>query len=335
MERVSKSSYSDLKITENLEVIRMKILLVQPTLPHMRFEQRHADEIQEVCKNCDVVISDSVDKDADIIVCLSRIDAKEMVNLEWVHFLSAGVDRYLTEELANSPVLVTNSSGVHSIPVAEHVIGMIIALERKLHKAIINQSKRQWNREEFHDVKEMHGKTIGIVGLGRIGIRIAEVAKCLGLRVIATKKNLTKSEFVDELYPHAELDKLLKKSDYVVISVPLTKETRYLIGEEQFKKMKKSAYLINISRGEIVDENALVWALKNNIIAGACSDVFEKEPLAESSELYDLENVIITPHTAGWSPEYMNRAVQIFCENLKAFLKGERMPTLVDKGRGY
>ena len=313
----------------------MKILLVQPMLPHMRFEQRHVNEIKEVCKNCDVVICDGMDKDADIVLCLSRIDAKEMENLKWVHFLSAGIDRYLTEELANSPILVTNSSGVHAIPVAEHVIGMIIALERKLHKAIINQTKRKWNREEFHDVKEMYGKTIGIVGLGRIGARIAQIAKSLGLKVIATKKGFAKYEFVDILYPPEELDKLLKESDYVVICLPSTNETKHLFGEEKFRKMKKSAYLINISRGDIVDENALIHALKNNIIAGACLDVFENEPLQESSELYNLENVIITPHTAGWTPEYMNRAVKIFCENLKAFLKKEKMSTLVDKRRGY
>ena len=313
----------------------MKILLVQPTLPHMRFEQRHADEIKEVCKNCDVVICDSVDKDAGIVLCLSRIDAKEMENLKWVHFLSAGVDRYLTEELANSPILVTNSSGVHAIPVAEHVIGMIIALERKLHKAIINQTSRKWNREEFHDVKEMYGKTIGIVGLGRIGARIAEIAKCLGLKVLAVKKEPAKATFADEIYNLEGLDKLVAKSDYVVICLPSTNETKHLFDESRFRKMKPSAYLVNISRGEVVDETALIEALKKKTIAGACLDVFENEPLPETSGLYDFENVIITPHTAGWSPEYMNRAVQIFCENLRAFLKGERMPTLVDKERGY
>jgi len=313
----------------------MKILLLQPTLQNLRFEQRHINEIKNVCKDCDVVIRDAVEKDADIIACLTRLDVKEMKNLKWIHLLSAGVDRYLTEELVNSSILVTNSSGVHAIPIAEHAIGMIIALDRKLHKAIVNQTKRKWNREEFQDVKEMYGKTIGIIGLGSIGTRIAEIAKCLGLKVLAVKKEPAKATLAGKIYSLEGLDKLLTKSDYVVICLPLTPETKHLFDESRFRKMKPSAYLVNISRGEVVDETALIEALKKKTIDGACVDVFEKEPLPESSELYDLENVIITPHVAGWTPEYMNRAVQIFCENLRAFLAGERMPTLVDKERGY
>ena len=181
---------------------------------------------------------------------------------------------------------------------------------------------------------ELNGKTLGIVGYGRIGAQIARLGKGFGMRVAAlahTKKIEDKN--VDISYRMVDL--LLNKSDFVVNALPLTDETQGYFDTSKFKQMKPTAYFVNIGRGKTVIESDLIKALKNKTIAGAGLDVFEEEPTPDSNPLWKLPNVIMTPHISGWTPEYTNRVVNIFCENLKAYLKKRSMPNLVDKSRGY
>ena len=261
--------------------------------------------------------------------------------LRWIQAWGAGVDRLLFPRVVESRVIVTNAGGVHPTPVSEHAIGLMLCLCRKLHLYIRNQSEKRWERYESgapaEQVEELSGKTVGIVGLGRIGAEIAKKAKCLGMRVIATKRHPSSqpSTSVDLLVGPSSLEKLLTESDFVILTLPLTKETRGMIGGAQLKSMRRTSYLINVSRGKIVQENKLIKALKKRWIAGAGLDTFENEPLPESSELWGLRNVIITPHIAGLTPYYMDRVTGIFCENLNRYIHNQPLINVVDKMLGY
>jgi len=202
-------------------------------------------------------------------------------------------------------------------------------------KFVRAQARREWVR---YMPQELFGKTVGVVGLGHIGSEVARLAKAFGCHVIATRRSAnerTLDDLVDELLPPADLPKLLGESDFVVLSVPLTQETRHLIGEAELRAMRPSAVLINIARGAVIDEGALVRALKESWIGGAGLDVFEREPLPAESELWDMENVILSPHLSGGTEIYNERAVGIFCENLRRYLASERLMNLADPKRGY
>lgn len=283
-------------------------------------------------------------EDADILLAglFSRDIFLAASKLKWIQTTGAGVERFLFPEVIESHVLITSASGVHPIPVAEHALGMILCFCRKLHIFIRTQMEGKWERRSFlssiregEGVEELHGKTIGIVGFGRIGMEIAKKAKALGMRVIATKRDPLHQTGETHIIPLENLKGLLAESDFVVLSVPLTKETKGMIGEAELRSMKKTSYLINVSRGKVVQEDKLIRALKEGWIAGAGLDVFETEPLPASSELWRMKNVIITPHLAGATPLYLERLTDIFCENLGRFLKKEPLINVVDKSIGY
>jgi D-2-hydroxyacid dehydrogenase (NADP+) len=282
-------------------------------------------------------------EDADVLFAgfFSRDLFLAARRLKWIQAWGAGVDRLLLPEVVKNRVLVTNAGGVHPTPISEHVIGLMLCLSRKLHLLIRNQIQRKWERyessESTEQIEELSGKTVGIVGLGRIGTEIAKKAKCLGMTVVATTRDASRftSTHVDRLLRSTDLNTLLAESDFVVLSLPLTEETQGMIGESQLKNMKPTAYLINVSRGKIVQEDKLIEALKQEWIAGAGLDTFENEPLPENSELWGFKNVIITPHVAGQTPYYMERLTNIFCENLKKFIHKEPLINVVDKTLGY
>lgn len=277
--------------------------------------------------------------DAEIILSsgFPDISLDQLPKFKWLHVTSAGVNA-LPQSFMKSNVLLTNSSGVHPIPIAEQIFGYMLMFTRNLHIAHRNQiTKKKWiTVGQYTTISEISGKTIGIVGLGRIGQKVAHFAKAFDMNVIAITKNTKKRvKNVDQLLDMKKLDTLLKQSDYVVNCLPSTKETYHLYGSKQFGRMKPSAYFINIGRGDSVNEKELIDALKKKQISGAGLDVFETEPLADKSELWKLENVILSPHTAGNTPHYLDRVIDIFCVNLKAYLAKKKMPTLVDKKRGY
>jgi len=322
---------------------KMKVL-ISFDLPEVFVEK-----IKDVSSNLEVFRSEDKEEalrlieDADIL--FAGFFSKELFvaakRLKWIQAWGAGVDGLLLPEVVKSQVLVTNAGGVHPTPISEHVVGLMLCLCRKLHLFIRNQAERKWERFEswasVEQVEELSGKTVGIVGLGRIGTEIAQKAKCLGMRVIATKRDPSQmaSTSVDRLIPPADLNQLFAESDFVVLSLPLTKETEGMMGEAQFKSMKRTAYLINVSRGKIVQEDKLIEALKQGWIAGAGLDTFENEPLHGDSELWGFRSVIITPHVAGLTPHYMERLTGIFCENLDRFIHKRPLINVVDKNLGY
>jgi phosphoglycerate dehydrogenase-like enzyme len=322
---------------------RMKVL-ISFDLPSVYVEKiRGVSPTLEVLQSADKEEALHLIKDADILFAgfFSKDLFAAASKLKWIQAWGAGVDRLLLPEVVNSGVTVTNAGGIHPTPISEHVIGLMLCLSRKLHLFIRNQTERKWRRYESDDpaeqVEELAGKTAGIVGLGRIGTEIARKAKCLGMRVVATKRDLSTPGLtsVDRLVAPKDLNVLLAESDFVVLSLPLTRETQGMIGEPQLRSMKRTGYLINVSRGKIVQEDKLVEALKQGWIAGAGLDTFENEPLPESSELWGFKNVIITPHVAGLTPYYEERLTDIFCENLKRFIRGNSLINVVDKTLGY
>ena len=254
--------------------------------------------------------------------------------LRWVHSTGAGVDRLLFPEILERAVLLTTSSGIHHWLI-EHVLAVMLALSRRLNLAMRNQIQHRWERGPRLEGDEIAGQTLGILGLGSIGTELAGKAHALGMRVIGTKRTPAPIPGVERVLPPDGLAEVLREADVVVVALPLTSATRGLIGEPELRTMKPTAVLINIGRGPIVQERVLIQALQERWIAGAALDVFEKEPLPAESPLYDLENVIITPHVSGASPHYMDRAVPFFCENLAAYLQGRPLRNMVDKGRGY
>ncbi len=274
--------------------------------------------------------------DAEILLDSGMFNKEVLMaskRLKWVHAVSAGVERYLFPELVDSQIILTNSSGVHGIPISEMAIAMMLVFAKRLHKFMRFQIEGRWARllpDELAD------KTTGILGLGNIGMETAWKAKSLGMRVLALdKKTMRRPIYVDEILGPEDLDYLLRESDYLIVTVPLTSETYHMIGEKQLKTMKTSAHLINLSRGAVIDNTALIEALKAGWIAGAGLDVFEKEPLPENSEFWKLENVVITPHVSGATPYYADRVVKIFCKNLARYLEGKPLINLVDKRAGY
>jgi len=260
---------------------------------------------------------------------------RELPNLRWVQQDFAGTDWLLNfPDLIEKDFILTNASGVHAIPIAEHILAMMLALARDFPYSLRKQRDHQWRRRGR--VVELDGTTLGVIGLGKIGEKTAEKAKGLNMRVLAIRRNPERSSpYVDEMYGTEGIGEILSQSDWVVIAAPMTPETRGMIGEKELMSMKKSASIINIARGSIIQEKALIKALQEGWIAGAGLDVFETEPLPEDSPLWDMEQVIITGHYAGSTPFYFDRVMEIFLENLKRYQNGEPLINVVDKQRGY
>lgn len=256
-------------------------------------------------------------------------------NLRWIHALTAGVEFLLFPETQNSPVLISNSKGIHGIPMAEHVLGMMLSFTRRLPLLQQQQQKHLWQRPPIDDLQEINGKTMAVVGLGAIGREIARKAKAMDMRVVAAKREMTQEPFVDRLYRPEQLLEMLAEADFVVVALPLTDATNGLFGREQFAAMKPSAYFINVSRGAVVQEEPLLECLKAGRIAGAGLDVFVEEPLPAANPFWDLPNVIITPHLAAISPVYLDRAIKLFADNLSRYIADKPLLTPIDKARGY
>jgi D-2-hydroxyacid dehydrogenase (NADP+) len=279
----------------------------------------------------------------------------EAERLRWIHSPAAAVHQFLFPTLVNSDVILTNAREVHGSVVAEHVIAVIFALSKRIPESVRFQQKHVWGQETLWQnhaaPAEIAGATLGLVGLGSIGRNVAQRASALGMNVIAVRHShvsqkqgdvghpsgakADKPDFVDELLPSSKLSEMLARADYIVLAVPVTDETRGMIGAEQFNQMKRDAHIINVGRGPLIQENGLINALREHRIAGAGLDVFDQEPLPADSPLWDLENLLITPHTAGMTTKLWERHYTLFAENLRRFLQGEPLLATVDKERGY
>lgn len=255
--------------------------------------------------------------------------------LRWIHSASAGVDRVATEAVRARPITVTNARGVFSRPIAEYVVMMLLAITRRLPQLIELQRERTWQPLQG---RELGGLTLGIVGYGSIGSEIAALLEPFGTRLIATRR---RPELGSDGHANVEvvgddrLEHLLSESDAVVLAAPLTTETSGMIGAPQLQAMRESAWLINISRGRLVDEPALRRALESGWIAGAVLDVFNDEPLPVDSPMYTTPNLLITPHTSWWSDRVVDRGVDLFIDNLRRYLADEPLRNIVDLEAGY
>ena len=260
--------------------------------------------------------------------------------LRWIHVSAAGVGPLLFPAMVESDVVLTNGRGLHSVAMAEHTLGVILAFTRKLHLARDAQRDRRWTQRDLWSgapgYGELAGTTLGLVGLGAVGGALATRARALGVEVIAVRRHPAASPApADAQWGGERLGELLERADWLVLATPLTAETRGMIGAAELRRMKASAVLINLGRGALVDEGALIEALRAGRLAGAALDVFEHEPLPDSSPLWEMPQVIVTPHVSGLGPRYWERAVEMFARNLRAFTRGEPLENVVDKRAGY
>ncbi len=315
----------------------MHIVLCYPV------EMRHIDQIRSAAPGWEVIDAgqDNVAQEirAATVFCGHAkvpVPWDEVVrdgSLQWIQSSAAGLDHCLVPAVVDSDIIVTSASGVLADQVAEHTLGLILASLRSLPEFLRAEHQRQFVRRPTRD---LHRATVGIVGLGGVGRRVAEVLAPFKTRIIATDMHPgDQPDYIDQLRDAGQLNWLLAESDIVVLSVPLTEFTRGMINAGTLQLMRAGALLVNVARGQIVVEHDLVAALESGTIAAAALDVTEEEPLAESSRLWSLQNVIITPHVAGQSARRADDMTDFFCENLGRFQEGQPLVNRVDKTLGY
>jgi phosphoglycerate dehydrogenase-like enzyme len=327
----------------------LKVLIVH----YHRFELWHApawlrDRLQQAFPDFTFVQFDNYDRVAqeiantDVFIGWSLrpeqfLQAKK---LKWIHSPAAAVHQLMYPELMASDVIVTNSSGVHGPVVAEHAIGLVLALAKRLPQAMQYQAEHKWAQDllwhERPRPREIAGATVLVVGVGGIGSEFIRLARALGMKVIAVREDLSKgSAGADYLHSSSEIDSLLPQADFVLLCTPVTPVTTGIMNAERLKRMKPDAYLINVARGPLIDEPALIDALKSRQIADAALDVFTEKPLPADSPLWSVDNLLITPHSAAVTEKLWERHYELIVKNMNRFLAGKPLLNLVDKSRGY
>jgi phosphoglycerate dehydrogenase-like enzyme len=250
-----------------------------------------------------------------------RTALSQLPDLAWIHTASAGFNWVLIPEVIQRPIRLTRTANVLDVPIAEYVLGTTLALLKRLPQFLASQRQRRWERAL--DARGLQGATVGIIGAGAIGRATAQRFQPFGSRVLGLKRDPAPVDGFDEILPPTELDRMLDLADVVVVACPLTPETRHMLGRPQFERMRAEAILVNVARGEVLVEHELVEALRDSVIAAAALDVFTEEPLPSESTLWDLDNVILTPHVSYVDPENLTRGVAEFAENLERYLAGE------------
>ena len=253
-------------------------------------------------------------------------------SLKWVQLCSTGFSDNITPLVLKGAVTLTNAPGIHTVPIAESVLAAILDHAKRLKQRRIDQKNREWKRLEND---ELVGRTVLVIGLGQIGKMVASLCKAFGMRVVGSKRTVQSVKNVDAVFPLVELSKHLPEADYVVLALPHTAETENLLAEDEFAAMKESAYFVNIGRGRVIDEPAMIRALKERRIAGAYLDAFVEEPLPKSHSLWDMENVLLVPHDSHSSPHIGDRMVDLFCANLDRHVRGKPLENVCDPERGY
>jgi len=262
---------------------------------------------------------------------------RRATNVKWVHSLAAGVDKLLVPELIASPVPVTNARGVFKRPLAEFAVLGMLYFYKQVRRLVDNQRARRW--DEF-EVDWLRGKVMGIVGYGEIGRECATLAKALGVKIYATRRKPERSQsdpILDRIFPATGLNQMLADVDVLLASAPLTPDTRHMLGDAQFRVMKPSAIVINVGRGPVIDEQALIGALQQKRLAGAALDVFETEPLSAGHPFWEMDNVLISPHCTDRTrdPDWLDLTMQCFIENFHRYVNGQPLENIVDKKAGY
>jgi phosphoglycerate dehydrogenase-like enzyme len=299
-------------------------------------------------------VPEAVWGDTEILYTLRRYPTPEQApRLRWIQLHFAGVDSALKNPIIQAEdIEVTSASGIHATPIAEYVLGMMLAFNLKLPLMMKHKTQATWpeKRHEIFVPKPLRNKTVGIVGYGSIGREVARLAQSFGMTVLAAKRNVKRTDDPDytepglgdptgdipeRIYPTQALASMAKECDYLVIAAPSTKETHHMVNAEVLGAMKKTAVIINIARGELIDEAALISALAAEKIGGAALDVFEQEPLPAGSPLWNLENVIISPHVSGNNADYHKRAAALFVENLRRYIEKRPLLNRLERDRGY
>lgn len=283
----------------------------------------------------------------------SQLDqAHRFPRLKWIQTHSAGVDNLLDTPLWRSNVFITSMNGIHAVPMAEHTLLLMLALRRNLNTMVRFQSRSEWpaGRWDYFARPELRGSTLGLVGYGAIAREVARLAHALGMRVLASNRSGQRqpyrgfkipgvgdpeAQIPEHIYSPDRLGDMLPHCDFVVVLAPLTPQTRHLFNTAAFARMKPSAFFLNLARGGLVDEPALIDALQQGRIAGAALDVFAQEPLPANSPLWQMEQVIVSPHVSGFTLHYDDRASDLFAENLRRYLSGEPLLNLVEREKGY
>lgn len=254
-------------------------------------------------------------------------------NLKWIHGLSAGVEGVTYTPLCDKPGLrLTNSKGIHGIPISEHVLGFMLYHARQLGRIKANQQAGTWTR---FIPTELYGHTLTILGMGSIASAVAKRAKAFGMTVIGVKRTVIPLENVDEVLSEDRMDEAIARADYLVDLLPATPATAKTMDARRFALMKEGAYFINAGRGMTVDTDALVEALQSGKLSGAALDALDPEPLPAGHPLWAMENVLLSPHMSAETPRYMERAFQVFADNVPSYLRGEKMPTEIDLAKKY
>jgi phosphoglycerate dehydrogenase-like enzyme len=273
-------------------------------------------------------------EEVEVLLCgaAPRIDWSRARRLRFLQLMGSGTDALWPAEGLPEEVVIANARGIHLPEMRDHVLAMILGFERGLPRLLAQQGAREWTRFAAGSVA---GKTVGILGLGEVGRAVALACKALGMRVIGARAVARPTSGVDEVVGPDRLEDVLRGADYLVVTVPLTRETRGMLGADALAKLPPGAVIVHVSRGGVMDEGALEEALRSGRLRGAALDVFATEPLPRESGLWSTPNVIVSPHVAGEVPRYIERAVALFLENLERVERGEVPRTGVDRGKGY
>ena len=319
----------------------IKVLIVQDWKEKYNERLRQEDPDLEIIEASEREEQKQAAAEAEIALGFSsrfEIDLlAESDSLAWIQALSAGVDNIIMsaagEKLHDKGVMLTNVSGLHRDIIAEHALALMFNFDRRLHLYRDQQHRNQWERLDMDYITDSN---LTIIGVGAIGQEIAARAKAFNMNITGVKRDASSElEHVDEILPPEKMDAAVASSDYVVSVLPYTGATEEIIDREVFAAMPETAHFINVGRGETVQEEDLLKALEEEEIAGAGLDVFQEEPLPEDSPFYDYDNVIITPHVAGSFPDYYDRALEIFLENLRRYRNDEELVNIVDYEHGY
>jgi phosphoglycerate dehydrogenase-like enzyme len=329
--------------------VKLLIALYHPfslwTAPSWLSERLRADFPQIIVSQLAGPKYEGIDReleDTDICIAWS-IRAEQFRHagkLKWIHSPAAAVHQLMFPELINSNVMVTNARDVHGPVVAEHALALVLALAKKLHTAMGAQHKHLWAQQQILDevptTTELNGAHVVLIGLGSIGREFTRRAQALGMQVTAVREHPEKgSDGADRVVSRDQLSKVLSDADFVVLAAPLTPGTKHILNAESLLAMKPTGYVINVSRGPLIEDKALIDALRAKRIAGAALDVFAEEPLQKDSPYWDLPNVLITPHTAAVTAKLWDRHYQQISANLRRFLAGEPLEGVVNKQLGY
>jgi phosphoglycerate dehydrogenase-like enzyme len=317
------------------------LVLAHPDEPQLRLMDALKSEV-EIVVGSSAEVFDGVAARADAIlswsgpVSLLREVFRKCPHVQWIHTRAAGVEGLLFPELMEGSVTLTNGTGTFSASLAEFVLAAILYFAKDLRRMIRNQTAGVW---EPFDIMPISDHTVGIIGYGDIGHAVASRVRPMGMRVHAIKRHVSPlhndDELVEQIYSPDRRIEMLSRCDYIVTTAPLTSETRGMIGEPEFAALKPSAVVINVGRGPVIDEQALVRALSDGRIKGAALDVFDREPLPKDHPFYRLENVLLSPHCADHTHDWLDKAMQLFIAQLERFRKGRPLMNVVDKKLGY